>query len=237
MLSDGTGQAQLTHLGGRALFSDFSPDGTRIAFGGTEGDDSNTEIYAVDATTGSGLVALTSCAKLGHSCSNDYPAYSPDGREIVFIHTDDFDASENPINAQVWVMNADGSHQHPLTTDSLPKDQVPNWSPDGSTIVFSRGTVDDEGIWVMAKDGSGQRQLTGCRSGEPSPCAAGDDFGPVWSPDGKQIAFLRAFGAVGPNDRPIFVMNADGSEQHRLVPGVILQAVPSWQQTGVAAGG
>jgi len=236
MLPDGTEQAQLTHLGGRALFSDFAPDGTKVAFGGIEGDDASMEIYTVDATTGAGPVALTSCAKLGANCSNDYPAYSPNGREIVFIHTDGVDA-KNPGIGQVWVMNADGSHAHALTTDKLPKDQVPNWSPDGSTIVYSRGTSDNEGIWTMAKDGSGQHQLTGCRTGDPSPCAAGDDFGPVWSPDGKQIAFLRAFGAVGANDRPIFVMQADGTAQHRLVPGVILQAVPSWQATGVAAGG
>ena len=62
MRANGTNQRQLTHLGGFATFPDFSPDGKTIAFGGTEGADEHTEIYAVDAKTGGGLHALTSCA-------------------------------------------------------------------------------------------------------------------------------------------------------------------------------
>jgi TolB protein len=229
MQPDGTKPTQVTHLGGRALFPDFSRDGTKIAFGGVEGDDPDTQIYVVDATTGEGLVALTRCPELKGGCSNDYPAWSPDGRSIVFIHTDDYDANENPINEQVWVMNADGSDARALTTDSPAKDQVPDWSPDGSQIAFASGSVDNEGIWVMNADGTEQRQLSGCLPGQPSPCAAGSDFGPVWSPDATSIAFLRSFLGLGIQDRPIFVMNADGTDQHRLAEGTLLQAVPAWQ--------
>lgn len=236
MKPDGTETAQITHLGGRALFPDFSRDGAKIAFGGVQGKDPNTEIYVVDATTGEGLVALTSCAGLPHGCSNDFPAWSPDGRLIVFIHTDDFDAAENPVNAQVWVMNADGTNPHALTSDAPPKDQVPDWSPDGSRIAYASGAGQSEGIWVMGADGSMPKQLTGCLPGEPDPCAAGDDFGPVWSPDGTMIAFLRSFQGVGKEDRPIYLMNADGSNQHRLAEGVILAAVPAWQARGAGEG-
>ena len=232
MKANGSQQTQVTHLGGRALFPDFSRDGRKIAFGGTVGDDPNNEIYVVDATTGDGLDALTSCAGMAAGCYNDYPAWSPDGRLIVYIHADDFDANENPVNEQVWVMNADGTNQHPLTSDSPAKDQVPDWSPDGTKIAYASGA---SGIWVMAADGTGQHQLTGCGPSDPVPCPTGDDFGPVWSPDGTQIAFLRAFGALGSNDRPIFVMNADGSGQHRLIDGPMLQAVPAWQARGAGA--
>jgi Tol biopolymer transport system component len=236
MKPDGTEQTQLTHLGGRALFPDFSRDGKKVAFGGVQGDDPNTEIYVVDAKTGDGLAALTSCAGLAHGCSNDYPAWSPDGRSIVFIHIDDFDASENPINAQVWVMNADGSNEHALTTDTLPKDQVPDWSPDGSLIAYASGAADSEGIWVMNADGSKPHQVSGCLPVEASPCKAGDDFGPVWSPDGTGIAFLRAFQATGTADRPIYTMNADGSHQVRVSQETILAAVPAWQGSAVGEG-
>ena len=51
----------------------------------------------------------------------------------------------------------------------------------------------------MNADGSGQHQLTGCAPSDPSPCAAGDDFGPAWSPDGTKIVFLRD--RPGPRDR------------------------------------
>ena len=230
MQADGTRQAQLTDLGGRSLFPDFSPNGKQIAFGGAVGANLHTEIYVVSATTGEDLVALTSCKNGKPGCSNDFPAWSPDGKQIVFIHTDDFTADETPVNAQVWVMDADGGNAHALTTSPAPKDQLPSWSPDGRNIVYSSGAAASEGIWVMAADGSAQVQLSGCLSGEASPCAAGDDFGPVWSPDGTRIAFLRAFQAVGMNDRPIYVMNADGTGQQRLSDdGPSLQTVPAWQ--------
>ncbi len=228
MASDGTGQAQLTDLGGRALFPKFSPNGTKIVFAGIEGDDPNTEVYVVASTTGGGLVALTSCAGLASGCANDYPAWSPDGKHIVYIHSDDT-VNEVGVNEQVWVMNVDGSNQHQLTTDSPPKDQLPNWSPDGTSIVYTSGALSNEGIWVMKSDGSGQHQLSGCGAGAESPCPEGSDFGPVWSPDGVQIAFLRSFEDVGANDRPVYVMNADGSEQHRVTEETILAAVPTWR--------
>jgi len=154
---------------------------------------------------------------------------------VAYIHQDDYDeAKEIGVNQQVWVMNADGTNQHPLTTGNDPKDQLPDWSPDGTRIAYAAFTGDTEGIWLMNADGSGQHQLTGCRSGDASPCAAGSDFGPVWAPDGTRIAFLRGFQALGKEDRPVYVMNADGSDQHRLIQGLILQAVPAWQ---VSAGG
>ena len=80
MKANGTQQTQVTHLGGNALFPDFSRDGKKIAFGGTVGDDPNNEIYVVDAATGESLEALTSCAGSAPGCYNDYPAWSPDGR-------------------------------------------------------------------------------------------------------------------------------------------------------------
>jgi TolB protein len=226
--ANGTAPEQVTHLGGSALFPKFSRDGTKIAFGGIQGDDPNTEIYVVDAVTGEGLVALTSCAGLASGCSNNYPAWSPDDKHIVYIHSDDT-VNEVGVNEQVWMMDADGSHQHQLTTDSAPKDQLPTWSPDGSSIAYASGALSSEGIRIMKADGSDQHQLSGCTSGEASPCAAGDDFAPVFSPDGTRIAFIRSFQDLGTDDRPVYVMNADGSDQHRVTADVIVAYVPTWQ--------
>ncbi len=229
MRPDGSEQTQLTKLGGRALFPDVSPDGTKVAFGGNEGSDPTTEVYVVDAATGTGLVALTSCANGKAGCANDLPSWSPDGKQIVFVHQDDIDSANNGVNEQVWVMNADGSHARALTTGSEPKDQVPDWSPDGKRIAYESGNAPNQGIWVMGADGANPHQLSGCRQGDASPCAAGSDFGTAWSPDGKSIAFLRSLVGVGTNARPIYVMAADGTDQRIVSPADILATVPAWR--------
>ena len=234
MHANGSKQRQLTHLDGFATFPDFSPDGTTIVFGGVEGTDGHTEIYAVDAKTGGGLHALTSCVGLADGCFNDLPVWSPDGTRIAFMHgvyDPDLDAV---LDEQVWVMDADGGNPHPITTDSAPKDQVPDWSPDSSKIAYHAGGYGNGGIWVIDADGGNNHQISGCVAGDPSPCAQGDDWGPAWSPDGKKIAFLRDYGALGDaTDRPVYVMNIDGSHQHRVTAAPSLHAVPAWQPKAV----
>ncbi len=233
MNQDGSDQAQLTRLGGSATFPDFSPDGTLIAFDGTEGADTHAEILTVDTATGAVVTPLTSCASGKAGCGNQYPAWSPDASKIAYIHADDADANGNLINEQVWVMDADGSNAHALTTDAAPKDQLPDWSPDGSQIAYESGPGGSGGIWVMNADGSDPHQLAGCAATDPSPCAGGDLFGPTWSPDGTQIAYV-ALSADG-KDRPVMIMNADGANPHRLMAASpSIQFVPGWQPVGVA---
>ena len=216
----GGNQHAVTNLGGFATFPDYSPDGRRIVFDGDQGTDPNDEIYVVNARTGGGLTALTSCAGYGPGCFNDYPAYSPDGRKIAFIHADDTDADGNPVNEQVWVMNANGSNKTQLTFDKSDHDQLPDWSPDGRKIAYEDGDFGSGRIFTMHADGSHQTQLT---------FGPGDDFGAAWSPDGRHIAFVSDLGG---GDRPVIVMNADGGNPHRLTPGSSHQFVPGWQPIG-----
>ena len=80
----------------------------------------------------------------------------------------------------------------------------PQISPDGKTIVYTRGWLDkvndrwDNAIWVMNADGSKNRYLTKGSS-------------PVWAPDGTRIAYLAA--ADEPKGTQIFVrwMDAEGA--------------------------
>src|SRR5262245_52501067 len=78
-------------------------------------------------------------------------------------------------NAEIYVMNQDGSSQTRLTVDPGTDSQAA-WSPNGKQIVFVR----DGDIFVMNADGTGQTSLT---SGNFT------NNGPQWSPDGKRIAF------------------------------------------------
>jgi dipeptidyl aminopeptidase/acylaminoacyl peptidase len=107
----------------------------------------------------------------------------------------------------VYVVTADGSGRERLAHDVFFASLA--WSPDGGELAFVRGFgVTPETlatgeanleIYVMNADGSGQRRL-----------AYGTQ--PLWSPDGRKIAFRRSGPVVG----GLYVMNADGSAQRRL---------------------
>jgi uncharacterized protein YraI len=107
----------------------LQPGGNRIVFHSREG--SHWEIFAVNMD-GSGVVALTRPATtlVDRLPSNVAPAWSPDGRQIVFLsnRTEDGEAGE----WRLWVMDADGANQRPLPVSvpieySFGSEQVVSW--------------------------------------------------------------------------------------------------------------
>ena len=171
--------------------SSWSPDGTRMAFKRRDA------VWVVNAD-GSGLQSLTEIVTDGHNSTQ--PAWSPDGMQLLFRDN----TALAPVNvADIWIMDADGTHSHPVVM--RPGDErYPSFSPDGTRIAF-RGDADgidasgDEEIYVADADGSNVVALTDDGVA---------DSAPSWSPDGARIAFESE--RDGP-DREIYVMNADGS--------------------------
>lgn len=83
-------------------------------------------------------------------------------------------------NWRIFVMDADGSNQTPLTSGEEGDDTSPVWSPDGQKIAFVSTRDGNREIYVM--DTSGQNEINVTR--HPA-----DDWTPAWSPDGRQLAF------------------------------------------------
>ena len=148
-----------------------------------------------------------------------WPAWSPDGRRIVFVSTRDGDP-------EIYVVNADGTGPRRLTT-TPGRDAHPFWSPDGTKIVFQSPRGDGHTrIFVMDADGSNQRPLTK----NTGFCGV-----PVWSPDGRQIVFQCTDDVERTaTERPwqLFVMNADGSGMRQLLRTASNDQVPHWSPDG-----
>jgi Tol biopolymer transport system component len=195
--TDGSGLARLTndpdHFDGAAH---WSPDGTRLVFS------HDNQIATMAATPGALMTTLTTA-----DWDSFWPQYTPDGRHILF------DSQLGGLVAAIWTMRADGSHQRRLT-DAPIEAGFSDISPDGRHVAFinHQNTSLSNAIFRMRLDGSAITQLT-----NPFPL---HDVQPVYSPDGKRIAFVsdRRSGAAE-HDEDLYVMDTDGSHVTRIAAG------------------
>ncbi len=126
-------------------------------------------------------------------------------------------ASNRDGNSEIYVMNADGSSPTRLTT-SPASDSFPVLSPNGKTILWHTNRDGNFEIYSMKADGSAPAtRLTSALDADGTnptriPGSPQNDEDPVWSPNGKHIAFHSTRSPTV----NLYVMNADGSEQTRL---------------------
>jgi hypothetical protein len=173
------------------------------------------DIYTINPD-GTGRVRLTATAS-GNS-GNRNPAWSPDGRRIVF----ESDVATPGFN-DVYVMNADGSGATNLT-NAPSWDAMPTWSPDGTKIAFSTDREGQDEIYVMNADGTNPINLTNN--------SATFEVLASWSPDGGKIAFQTVRGEDN-FAAEIYLMNAaDGSEQVNISRRFNLSTEPGWFPDG-----
>jgi Tol biopolymer transport system component len=167
----------------------WSPDGSKVAFVRSVGGgvdvlvDRDIFVKRVDGTG-----TTVNVTKTPDEPDENDPAWSPKGEEIAY--------STGIID--IVVQNLKTGQRRNLTNDgSDHEDFLPNWSPDGTRIVFQSTTYLGrpncewlgEIFTMSASDGTDRRLLTqGCSFG------SGDGVfvvGPAYSPDGKQVAYLK----------------------------------------------
>jgi len=190
--ADGSG---LTTLAGSGTGTDrqpaWSPDGNQIVFiarGLDFIDPVPPDIYLMNAD-GTNLRQLTTTTL----ARDDSPAWSPDGHDIAFVT-----ARENDNGLpRIYLMRADGSAQRRLTT-TMGSEEQPAWSPDGEHIAFVAHDQSGQHVFVIRRDGTGQRPLMNTLNASK----------PLWSPDGTRIAYLSS--------SSIYVVNADSTGVRRL---------------------
>ncbi len=168
----------------------LSPTGERVV----TSDGSTLRVQGVDGTNPK---------TLAHQAVVSPAAWSPDGTQLAYIAVGD------QLRSQLWVTDADGSARLLLAESENEQFGAPSWSPHGGSIAFSRcprgsGTAQACDIWLVGADGKGLRNLT---PGER------EESAPVWSPDGRYLAFQR--------DGDVWVLDVERAESLVAKPTVI----------------
>jgi Tol biopolymer transport system component len=90
-------------------------------------------------------------------------------------------------------------------------------------VLPSSGTTIETEIYTIESNGYGVRRLTN---------ATGEDNGPAWSPDGQKIAFESDRDVPG-GSADLYVMNADGNDQHKLTNSAgVSEVSAAWSPDG-----
>jgi TolB protein len=146
------------------------------------------------------------------------PTWSPDGSQLLF-------ASDRGGSFDIYLRAAGGQE---INLTQHPADDVhPAWSADGQQIIFSS----DRGggyfqIYTMNPDGSDVQQV-GVVTGNNA-------MYPRFSPDGQQIAYMRA-STTAPLcewNWDVWVMDSDGSNQQQITNALGADLYPQWSPDG-----
>lgn len=165
-------------------------------------------LISIDASTGTLIEGLT---PLASGRRDTKPAYSADGK-VVFARSDEG-------NSSIFVIDSPGAAPRRVTNG--PNDRTPDFSPNGSQILFSHAYSDLGLVGV----GSGAVQLVPI----PAPTEGWGGYvnSPVFSPDGSRIAFRRGvYGPGGQDGTGLFTVAPDGSGFTRIAADGY---APSWQ--------
>jgi Tol biopolymer transport system component len=173
----------------------FSPDGTLVAFRQSDSA-SKGGIYAA-AVGGEKTVQLTS--DVGDCC----PTWAPDSRQIAFSRYADGVVS-------VLTVPALGGAEHLLYRGRSSMGGGLSWSPDGNSLAYVMSPSGDRtrsSISALSLADYSTREIT-------SPPPGYFDHSPMFSPDGKRLAFIRSTIAGVRND--VYVMPTSGGNPKRL---------------------
>jgi Tol biopolymer transport system component/DNA-binding winged helix-turn-helix (wHTH) protein len=151
---------------------DWSPDGSRFVYQGVKDGQGNSQIHAYTLKTGESV-------KLTDTAGNADPSFSYDGKQIAFT-------SWRDGNAEIYVMNADGSNVRRVTNHPA-FDQFPVFTPDGTAIAF-QSNRENERIEVYLQNLNADtppKRITNSDNGTML-CVKG------WSADGTEMLFVAS---------------------------------------------
>ena len=192
-----------------------SPNGM-IVFQSTTGSDSYVnDIYVMDAD-GKHQTRLTDDA------GDDVSAqWSPKGDQVAFL------SDRRGNGYEIFLMNADGSNQHPLRDAAPVCPFTFEWSPDGTRLAYRNGGD----VYVVEVTSSGEASTAPPVNVSMNKPGGTLDSNPSWSPDGSRLVVVNSAACGGCTD--LHVLNAfDGGARIALSTGPGSETDPSWSPDG-----
>jgi len=201
----------ITSLSDRAEDASLSPDGNNIAFKRVSDLPDVSGIY-IKQIGSEHLLQLTK------STTDFSPVWSPDSLFIAFSR---YAGAEHHI----YIVSAIGGTERRLHTGA-PAHPPLSWSPDGKFIAFTAKDSDRNtySINLLSVQSLETQKVT-------EPTAEYQDWAPAFSPDGKQLAFIRTNGALTMGE--IFIKPINGGEARRLTfDNTVIPSPPTWTRDG-----
>ena len=184
----------------------WAPEGSRVAF--VSDADGSPDVYMAD-------LATSRATRLTFSEERERVGdWSPDAQWLVFTE-DGWDG--------LLLRNPTGVNRIELTDGA---DSNPVWSPKGDRIAFQRETERGYDIYVLRPTRSDNW------ADDTDEMAVSndeyDELAPVWSADGRRIAFVVEFD----DQSDIFTVLTDGSERQQLTYNTVDDLMPVWAGHG-----
>ena len=108
---------------------------------------------------------------------NSVAVRSPDGSRIAFIR-------ELPDHDELWLVDSSGGSPRRIATDAPRALGFPDWSPDGTRLLFNAGTaIDRLSVYLISADGSGLREVLADTANYRCPS---------WAPDGRRFVVAES---------------------------------------------
>ncbi len=165
--------------------------------------DSLHQIYAINLDGSDNRKLIQASVGLNHH------DWSPDGQKIAAVGYVAFSTWS------IYAYDLVSGDLVRLTTTSGVLDSEPAWSPDGSSIAFTRMSSDQESrseVWIMNADGGNQHWI------------GVEGFAAKWSPDGRR--FIYSSNRSG--NYEIYTSNIDGTDERQLTFTSTDETFPTW---------